>query len=183
MLEQDFPSLQELGERIMILGPSNSGKSTLTHQIGTKTNLPIVHLDQLFHEPNQRWIPRSKSEFITLHDEAIAEDRWVMDGNYTTTHFKQRLLRATGLVLLSIDRPTALARYFRRSFSTQRHGTVHHLGIDWPRWEMIRFILSKPNKDQLTINLAREAGVNQIVTCHSPAEAARLKEFWKLDIS
>ena len=37
MLEQDFPSLQELGERIMILGPSNSGKSTLTHQIGTKT--------------------------------------------------------------------------------------------------------------------------------------------------
>ncbi len=48
------PQLADLGDRIVVVGASNSGKSTLAHQIGEALDMPVVHLDQLFHEPNQR---------------------------------------------------------------------------------------------------------------------------------
>ncbi|HUA80436.1 MAG TPA: hypothetical protein VL997_08700, partial [Dyella sp.] len=74
--------LHELGERICILGPSNSGKSTLANAIARKRGWLAIHLDQLFHLPGSDWIPRPLDEFVALHDEAIQGDTWVMDGNY-----------------------------------------------------------------------------------------------------
>ncbi|QGR08715.1 hypothetical protein CTZ24_09645 [Pantoea phytobeneficialis] len=71
-------SLAELGPRICILGPSNSGKSTLAHAIAQKTSLPLVHLDQLYHLPNTHWQARSEAEFLQLHQAAVAEPNWEM---------------------------------------------------------------------------------------------------------
>jgi len=87
--------LSELGNRICILGPSNSGKSTLADAIARKRNLEVVHLDLLFHLPNTDWEQRPKGEFMALHDTAIAGERWVMDGNYAIG-MPQRFQRATG---------------------------------------------------------------------------------------
>jgi adenylate kinase family enzyme len=76
-------SIKELGPRICIMGPSNSGKSTFADAISRKTALPAVHLDQLHHLPGTNWIPRDHAEFLRLHADAISQERWVMDGNYT----------------------------------------------------------------------------------------------------
>ncbi len=131
--------LEELGERICILGPSNSGKSTLADAIGRKRNLPPVHLDLLFHLPGTDWQPRGESEFLALHDAAITGERWVIDGNYTRC-MPQRLARATGLILLDISTPASLLRYFRRTlFETDRRGGLSG-GKDSVKWEMIHHI-------------------------------------------
>ena len=42
------------GEFVSIIGPSGSGKSTLAEAISRKTNLPVVHLDQLHLEQDCR---------------------------------------------------------------------------------------------------------------------------------
>ncbi|CEJ49256.1 conserved hypothetical protein [Xanthomonas citri pv. bilvae] len=60
--------LDDLGPRICILGPSNSGKSTLAQARGC---VP-VHLDRLHHLPNTAWIPRPRQDFMALHCAAIA---------------------------------------------------------------------------------------------------------------
>ncbi|MEZ2347593.1 AAA family ATPase [Terriglobus sp. RCC_193] len=106
--------LSELGERICILGPSNSGKSTLAEAIARKSDLKAIHLDQLHHLPHTNWKPRSASEFLALHEEAIAGDRWVIDGNYSK-YFPQRFQRATGVILLDISTVASLWRYLRRT--------------------------------------------------------------------
>ncbi|MEM7296380.1 MAG: hypothetical protein AAF330_07145 [Pseudomonadota bacterium] len=77
------PELSSLGLRIVIMGPSNAGKSTLAIAISTKLGIPVVHLDQLRHLPDTDWVPRRDDEFLQLHDAAIEEEAWVMDGNYT----------------------------------------------------------------------------------------------------
>lgn len=46
---QNTISLSSLGPRICILGPSNSGKSTLATAIARKCDLRPVHLDQLMN--------------------------------------------------------------------------------------------------------------------------------------
>ena len=103
-------NLDTLGPRICILGPSNSGKSTLADAIAAKQGLEPIHLDRLYHLPHTDWQPRPAGEFLTLHDAAIAGERWVMDGNYSSC-LPQRLARATGLILLDLSTPLSLWRY------------------------------------------------------------------------
>ncbi len=132
-------SLEELGDRICILGPSNSGKSTLANAIARKRDLRPIHLDQLHHLPNTDWQPRPRDEFIALHDDAIAGPRWVMDGNYSVS-MPQRFQRATGLILLDISTSASLLRYFRRTlFETARLGALEG-GQDSVKWDMIHHI-------------------------------------------
>lgn len=138
--------LEDLGPRICILGPSNSGKSTLAMAIGAALRLDVIHLDQLYHHPRSDWQPRPKDEFFALHDAAIQSDRWVIDGNYSRG-FPQRLARASGLILLDVPTSTSLLRYFRRTLF-ERHGRagglegskdsvkwnmIHHIGVVTPR--------------------------------------------------
>ncbi|PPU24961.1 AAA family ATPase [Xanthomonas arboricola] len=131
--------LDDLGPRICILGPSNSGKSTLSQAIGQARGCVCVHLDQLHHLPNTAWTPRSRQEFFALHDLAIAGEQWVMEGNYLGC-LPQRLARATGIVLLDIPTMTSMVRYLRRTwFEHHRCG-----GLDGAReqvkWEMLHHI-------------------------------------------
>ena len=70
-------------ERIMIIGCGGAGKSTLARQLGEKLGLPVVHLDQLFWRPG--WVNVSREEFDSLHREALAQERWIMDGNFDRT--------------------------------------------------------------------------------------------------
>jgi len=51
-----------LGNRIMILGPSGSDKSTLAVKLGELTGNPVIHLDRLLllHRLNSGAIKRQK---------------------------------------------------------------------------------------------------------------------------
>ena len=68
-------TLDDLGTRICIMGPSNSGKSTLAGAIGRAKGLEVVHLDRLRHVPDTDWVPRPPDAFAALHDRAIEGDR------------------------------------------------------------------------------------------------------------
>lgn len=120
----NFLSVADLGPRICIIGPSNSGKSTLAKAIADKTSFPVVHLDQLFHLPNTRWQERPADEFLQLHHQAIQEESWIMEGNYHRC-LQARLERATGLILLECSLPVMLTRYFYRTLCQRdRAGSV-----------------------------------------------------------
>ncbi len=142
-------SLQQLGPRICILGPSNSGKSSLAYAIEDKLAIPAIHLDQLFHQPYSDWVPRREAEFIELHQAAIAKESWVMEGNYTR-HLAPRLERATGFMVLEVSTATSLLRYFRRTlFEHKRQGALAG-GKDSVKWQMIRHIaiVTPPNRQK-----------------------------------
>jgi adenylate kinase family enzyme len=134
-------TIDDLGPRICIMGPSNSGKSTLAEAISRSHSLPPIHLDQLYHLPNTNWLPRPVEQFDALHDEAILAPCWVMEGNYSRC-LPQRLERATGFILLDIPTMTSLLRYLRRSwFRHDRCGALEG-GRDSVKWQMIRHIVT-----------------------------------------
>jgi adenylate kinase family enzyme len=131
--------LSELGTRICILGPSNSGKSTLAAVIGRKLAIDVVHLDQLHHVPHSDWKPRLAEEFLALHDEAIKGQQWVMEGNYSSC-MSQRFQRATGVILLDVSMPTSLFRYMRRTLvEGNRLGGLEG-GRESFKWSMVHYI-------------------------------------------
>ena len=111
----DFPPLSQMGQRICIIGPSNSGKSTLAHMLAQKLDVPAVHLDTLRHIPHTAWETRPLEEFITAHDDAVKQDGWVMDGNYSSG-LPQRLDRATGVIWIDPPLWGCMLRYLLRCF-------------------------------------------------------------------
>lgn len=172
--------LSALGDRIMVMGPSNAGKSTLAVALASKLGAPAVHLDQLHHQPNSNWVPRPKAEFIALHNEAILADRWVMEGNYTRL-IPQRLERATGAILITSNRWLRLARYFKRTL-VNAQDRVGHLegGKDRITWMMIDWIMFKtPKKFVQSSEILRSSRL-PLVECDTVKELKALYREWDL---
>lgn len=130
-------------ERIVILGCSGSGKSTFARAIGARLGLPVVHLDALYWLPN--WAECPTPEFRRRVAEAIAGDRWVSEGNYSTKTWDLRLPRADLVVRLRQPRWLCLARVLWRTI-TQYGRTRADLGPDCPErfdagtWTLLKFI-------------------------------------------
>lgn len=177
---QTLLSLEALGPRICICGPSNAGKSTLATAIGRKLGGQTIHLDQLYHYPNTNWEPRPREEFVQLHAQAIAGDIWAMEGNYFAL-IPARLQRATGIILLGSQPWRQLVRYFRRTlFEKHRHGYV--VGAqDRLNWVMIKLILrDQPSKRGRDLGILTASGL-PMITLNSMSELNRCYEAWALD--
>src|SRR5690606_16379515 len=69
-----------LGQRVIIVGPSCSGKSTLGAQLGERLGVPFIELDALLWKPD--WHESEPDEFRAKLISAHAGDGWVSAGNY-----------------------------------------------------------------------------------------------------
>lgn len=68
-------------KRIVIVGTSCSGKTTLARTIAQTLGVTHIELDAIHWLPN--WQPPPVDEFRKLTQEAVAAERWVLDGNYS----------------------------------------------------------------------------------------------------
>ncbi len=177
----EFLPLAALGERVMICGPSNSGKSTLCVALARRMQAEAFHLDLFRHLPGTNWVQRSDAEFAALHDEAIARPRWVMDGNYSAL-MPQRMARATGIILLGDNRWANFSRYLRRTLF-QKHTRVGSLAGDKDsiKWEMVRWILLvQPTNRERDRQRVRAVGL-PLIELNSMRELQRLYREWGLE--
>jgi adenylate kinase family enzyme len=98
--------------RIWVVGTSGSGKSTLARAIRERTALPWVQLDSLYHQPN--WTPLPEIEFRAVVDQVVANDAWVVDGNYAAIG-DLVLARADTVVLLDLPRHVVMRQIVWRT--------------------------------------------------------------------
>lgn len=66
-------------QRILILGRTGSGKTTLARELAATISVPHVELDSLYFGPGFRTAPLPVLRERTT--EAVAGERWVIDGN------------------------------------------------------------------------------------------------------
>lgn len=79
-LSQRDPAITLAGcKRIVIIGRTGSGKTTLARELAAALGVPHVELDSLYFGPNFSTVPLSVLRERT--SAAIAGDRWVTDGN------------------------------------------------------------------------------------------------------
>ena len=99
-------------ERIMIIGSGGSGKTTLARQLGEKTGLPVVHLDQIFWSPGN-WKHLEREEFDALLQKELEKPQWILDGNYNRT-LEPRLERCDTVIYLDFPRLVSFTGWLRR---------------------------------------------------------------------
>lgn len=98
-------------QRVMIIGPCGAGKSTVSHVLAAKLDLPLVHMDQLNWQPG--WIDAGNERLRTLLAVEVAKDNWLIEGNYGST-MAMRLKRADTVVYLDYPLPLCLWRLMKR---------------------------------------------------------------------
>lgn len=98
--------------RIVVIGTSCSGKTTLARKIAQQLAIKHIELDELHWLPD--WQEREPVIFRQLVEEAIAGDSWVVDGNYSIV---RDILwpRATMIVWLDYPFSTVLFQAVKRT--------------------------------------------------------------------
>ena len=99
-------------ERVLIIGCGGAGKSTLARQLGEKTGLPVVHLDQIWWSPGN-WKHLERDEFDVLLKAELDNPRWILDGNFNRT-LELRLERCDTVIFLDFNRFTCLFGWLKR---------------------------------------------------------------------
>lgn len=68
--------------RVVVVGCSGSGKTTTAREIARRLGYPHMEMDAVMHDGG--WNATPDDVFITRLTEFASQERWVMDGNYTS---------------------------------------------------------------------------------------------------
>ena len=99
-------------ERVMIIGCGGSGKTTLARQLGEKTGLPVIHLDQIFWSPGN-WQHLDREVFDDLLRQELEKTQWIMDGNFDRT-LPMRLEKCDTVIYLDYNRFVCIFGWLER---------------------------------------------------------------------
>jgi adenylate kinase family enzyme len=98
-------------QRILIIGSPGAGKSTLSHAVAARTGLPLYHMDKLHWLPG--WVERDRAEGLAQVQQVLAQDCWIIDGNYGSS-LSIRIQRADTVVWLDYPTWRCLGRALKR---------------------------------------------------------------------
>lgn len=143
--------LQSLGRRVVIVGPSCSGKSTLAARLAAATGAPFVELDALFWKPN--WQESDPDEFLRRLLEAHAGTEWITAGNYVR-HTRETIWpRAETIIWLDFPITLTSRRIISRSWRRWRSGELLW-GTNTERfWEQL--MVWSPRRSLIGYTIAR----------------------------
>ena len=99
-------------KRVLVIGSGVAGKTTLALEVGMITALPVVHLDRLHWGRN--WAIPDRDTWHRRLKDAIAEDAWILDGNYSGS-LPLRLPQADTVLFLDLPPHICVWRAIRRS--------------------------------------------------------------------
>jgi adenylate kinase family enzyme len=160
--------------RILVIGSGGAGKSTLAARIAERTGLPLVHLDALYWRPG--WVAMPADEWQACIERIVAQDAWVMDGNYGGT-LEVRLAASDMVVFLDVPRLVCLWRVVRRwlQYAGRERPTLPAGCPEKLSWEFVWWIWTYPARRRTPIiqRLGKLPSSTRVEVLRSTAQVER----------
>lgn len=100
--------------RVVVVGSSGSGKTTVSRALADALDLPHLELDSVFHRGG--WSSTPDDEFRARAAEFTARPGWVVDGNYTSHGMRETVWpHADTFVWLDLPKRTIMRRVVSRT--------------------------------------------------------------------
>ncbi len=93
-------------KKILVIGCPGAGKSTFARRLREQTGLPLFYLDRIWHKPDKTTV--SREEFDAALGAILAQDRWIIDGNYSRT-LERRMKACDTVYFLDLPAEECLA--------------------------------------------------------------------------
>jgi hypothetical protein len=100
--------------RINVIGTSGSGKTTFGRKLAEVLKIPFIEMDALFWGPN--WSSPEDDQFFQALENELANESWVLDGNYTRT-LDIKMERVQAVVWLNYRFPRTIYQAVTRALS------------------------------------------------------------------
>lgn len=100
--------------RVVVVGGSGSGKTTVSRRLAGALGLPHLEMDAVFHRDG--WADEAHRDFLPTLDRFTRGEGWVADGNYTSHGTREMVWPlADTIVWLDPPRWTAMTRVVLRT--------------------------------------------------------------------
>jgi adenylate kinase family enzyme len=136
-------------QRVAVIGPSCSGKTTTADRLAAILGVPHIELDALHHDANWTEAPADVFRERVRAALAAAPDGWVVDGNYYGKLGPLVIDQADTIVWLDIPYGRAVSRVLRRTFgrilrrTELWNGNRETLGNSLGRESIVWWVLSR----------------------------------------
>jgi adenylate kinase family enzyme len=156
-------------KRVAVVGPGGAGKSTFARELGQRTGIAVIHLDQHYWKPG--WVETPREEWRGVHNSLLARDSWIVDGNYGGT-FDVRLARADTVIVLAPSRLRCLIGALRRTLryygrDVQAAGCPERIDVSFLRW-IWRY--PRDSRPRLDAALGRHRARLRVIELNSPGQ-------------
>lgn len=164
-------------DRVLVIGCSGGGKSTLAAAIARSLDVPHLSYDrEVLWLPG--WVLRDKAEQRRIAADLARGERWVMCGTATST-FDLRLPRADLVVWLRVGRLAALSGVARRvltNYGRVRPDMAPGCPEKLPDWAFLRYIwtFERAVSPRIVALLDRHAPSTPVVTLTARRHARAL---------
>lgn len=163
--------------RVLVIGCSAGGKSTVARALGKVLGIEVIHLDKVLWKPGCRL--RDSTEEPQAVRDLLNRPAWIMDGNYTVS-LPMRLAAADTIVVIDFSRLRCLLRALKRLLQF-RGRTRPDMGANCPEalnLDFLRWIWSYPRRErpELVRQIETHADHAQVIYLHNPADVERWLE-------
>lgn len=173
----------KIGNKIVIMGGSCSGKSTMAEHLGKRFKLPVVYLD--LYDPyavsNGKERNKRKQKINQVIQQTVAKDTWIIEGIYEWYSFEDRMNSADTIILLLLPAYKRIWVYIKTCLlGIKRHGRQGWTAKNF-RLEHIWYMLRKHDAPYDLIDQAiKKHPQLQVVKLKSYKEANKFLESVKL---